>query len=151
MIIAAGLVLLSAGCSNRPELELNYRNSFKKIWDKAMTDTGTARRKIDMAYSAGDIATAADGYKKLGLTYVKARENTRRLKEPQGYENIQKLVIGYFNEGASYYTSTARIIEDSGGNYNSEQESELKTQEKKWNTASDELEKALKAKKIQVK
>ncbi len=116
-----------------------------------MSNTEAARNKIDTAYAAGDIGTAADDYKKLGLTYVKAREEMRRLKNPPGYEKIKSLVIGYFNEGASYYTTTARVIEDSGGNYNSEQEEALKAQEKKWNEAAKDLEKALAAKKIQVK
>ncbi|MFA5867650.1 MAG: hypothetical protein WC891_06805 [Actinomycetota bacterium] len=116
-----------------------------------MSDTEAARKKIDQAYAAGDIKEASDEYKKLGLTYVKAREDTRRLKEPAGYSKIQQLVISYFNEGASYYTTTARVIEDSGGNYDSEQEADLKAQEKKWNEAAENLAKALKAKKIQVK
>lgn len=146
------LILLAIGCSNRQEEELAYRNSFKKIWDRAMTDTEASRKKIDKAYAAGDVAAAAaDEYKKLGLIYVKTREETRKIKEPQGYSRIQKMAVAYFNEGASYYTTTARVIRDSGGNYDTAQEAELKAQEKKWSAAANDLEKALKAKMIKLK
>lgn len=145
------LILLAVGCSNRQEEELAYRNSFKKIWDRAMTDTEASRKKIDQAYAAGDVAAAADEYKKLGPIYAKAREETRKRKEPQGYARIQKMAVAYFNEGVSYYTTTARVIGDSGGNYDTAQEAELKAQEKKWSAAANDLEKALKAKMIKLK
>jgi hypothetical protein len=151
LVAAVALALLSAGCSNRSEEELAYRNSFKKIWDRSMTDTETARKNIDKAYAAGDVNAAAGEYGKLGLTYAKAREQIRKLKEPAGYATIRKLAVSYFNEGASYYTTTARIVGDSGGNYDTAQEAELKAKEKKWNASAKDLEKALKAKRIELK
>jgi hypothetical protein len=150
-IFAAGLILLGAGCSNLPEKELGYRNTFKKIWDKAMTNTEAARKKINQAYSAGDVTAASAEYAKLGLVYARVREETRKEKAPDGYDNIQRLAVAYFNQGASYYTTTARVVSDSGGNYDAAQEAELKAAEKKWKVATTDLEKALKAKKIELK
>jgi hypothetical protein len=150
-IITIALILTAAGCSNLPEKELTYRKTFKKIWDKAMTDTEAAKKKIDQAYSAGDVASASTEYAKLGLIYAKVREEIRKAKAPEGYANIQILAVAYFNQGASYYATTARVVSDSGGNYNAAQEAELKAAEKKWKAATTDLEKALKAKKIELK
>lgn len=143
--------MMTVGCSNIPEKELAYRNSFKKTWDATMMQTEKTRKVIDKAYSEGDIETAAKEYLELGKYYASSREEIRRLNEPEGYGSLQKLALAYFSHGAAYYDSVGKIINDSGGNYNAEQEKTIKDKEDLWNKSTDSLRKALKAKRFALK
>lgn len=151
LLVCFVVLVIAAGCSNKSEKELVYRSGFKRIWDRTMTRTEEARKAIDKAYSDGNIGAAVTEYRKLGKYYASSREATRKLKEPEGYGTLQKLALAYFAEGAEYYDSVGQVVEDSGGNYNVEQEKTIKAKEKIWNESTEDLRKALKAKRFALK
>jgi hypothetical protein len=149
--LVALLLTLTVGCSDLPEKELAYRNGFKNIWDRTMTKTEQIRKAIDKHYSEGNIEAASNDYKDLAKYYASSRESVRRLENPEGYGNLQKLAMAYFAEGAAYYDSVGQIVGDSGGNYDAEQEKAIKAKEAEWNKSTERLIKELRIKKFKLK
>ena len=150
-IIVCLTLLLAAGCGRTAEKELAFRKDFKKTWDATMTASDQAQEKIETAYAAGDVATVVAEYRVLEKRFNDSAGETEKLKPPEGYAKLKKLTITYYREGASYYQMVAKVVKDTGGNYGTTQEETVKAQEKKWQKATESLERELKRKRFELK
>lgn len=154
IIGAAILVLLTAtaafGCSQKAQEELAYRDSFKKIWDATALTADQSKKRIDAAYEAGDIDAVVAEYKALAVKYDEAKDKLDKLKEPEGYGGFSATAREYLSYGSQYYRKVGAVVEETGGNYNEMQETEIKALEKRWEASTGKIEKEMTAKRFRI-